>query len=320
MKLGSIVGLIIAAILVVTGSILCIVGASNAKSEGRELFMQVDADGTRYVQDISTEVTKLSIDCKDASITVNGNAERSYIEFRNFNPNRYSVSATANVITFNESADINSLLDLGDLGFSFKGLRYLLDPRNDDFDELDKSIVINIAENSSLKIIDINAENCDLSGTAVSVSGDLLLNINNGTVSLTDCSAKSTLSIVGEQLKADMTNCTSKNLRFSAKSTELSAKSCNFENSEIITDSGRIDFISDITLDTKHISVTTETGGLLFNTKPVTSPFTHEPKVNEDVEEKVSNFKISAKSANINLSFPSEITFGPTNPTVSVTP
>ena len=100
MKLGSIVGLIIAAILVVTGSILCIVGASNAKSEGRELFMQVDADGTRYVQDISTEVTKLSIDCKDTSITVNGNAERSYIEFRNFNPNRYSVSATAN--TFNK--------------------------------------------------------------------------------------------------------------------------------------------------------------------------------------------------------------------------
>ena len=320
MKLGSIVGLIIAAILIIAGIIMCIVGSSSAKSEGRELLMQIDGSGTHYVQEVSSETTKISLDCESAKIIINGNAESSYIEFTNFNPNKYSVSATANVISFSESADISSLLDLGDFGFSFKGLRYFLDPRNDDFDELEKTIVVNLSADSKLKIIDIKAENADVTAKSFTVSGDIILNVKTGTVSLDSSSASSTLSIAGDDLKTSINGCTGKTLRYSARKSELSANGCDFTNSEIASEEGRIDVISEVTLDDRHIALTSESGGILFNTKPVASPFNYEPPVGEDGEEKKASFKITAKSASVNIQFPTQIVTDPATPTVNVTP
>lgn len=320
MKLGSIVGMIIAGILIVAGIIMCIVGTISAKGDDRELFMQVDDSGTHYIQDISSDVTKLSIECDSSDITIKGGAERSFIEFNNFNPNRYSISATANVITFNETADISSLLDLGDFGFSFKGLRYFLDPRNDDFDDFKKSIIINIAADSSLKIIDITAQNSELLAEDITVSGDILLNIKNGSVTVNTSTANSAISITGETLKTSISGSKAKVLRFNANDAELSVNTSEFENTEIVTESGRVDFISDVTLDNRHISVTTGSGGILFNTKPVASPFNHEPTVGEDAEETVNSFKITSKSGSINIQFPSQIVINSTTPTVNTTP
>ena len=308
MKLGSIVGLIIAAILIIAGITLCIIGTVSASGEGRELFMQIDDSGTHYTQDISKDVTKLAIEFSAADITINGGAEKSYIEFTNFNPNRYSVSASANVITFNETADISSILDLGNFGFSFKGLRYFLDPRNDDFDEMEKSIVINISADSSLKIIDIDAENSNVTVDGVSVSGDLLLNIKNGSVTVKESEAKSAISVTGDSLKTTLEESNAKVFRYNVKNSELLMNGCTFGNTDISLESGRVDFISNVTIDDKSISVTSESGGILFNTKPASSPFTHEPALSDDGKDTaVSTFKIKCVSASVNLNFPSEI-------------
>jgi len=308
MKLGSIVGFIVAAILIIAGIVMCVVGSVSANGENRELFMQVDENGTHYIQDISSEVTKLSIECNEADITIVGGAEKSFIEFTNFNPNKYSISATANVITFSETADISSILDLGDLGFSFKGLRYFLDPRNDDFDALKKSIVINLAQDSTLKIIDIDAEESNLSADGVTVSGDMILNIKSGEITIKNCTAQSSINISNTSAKTTLEASSAKVLRYSGKEGSLLINGCDITNTDITSESGRVDFISDVTIDDKAISVSSETGGILFNAKPVASPFNHEP-VHGDTDEDVTvnTFKIKCVSASINLSFPSEI-------------
>ena len=83
---------------------------------------------------------------------------------------------------------------------------------------------------------------------------------------------------------------------------------CTFGNTDISLESGRVDFISNVTIDDKSISVTSESGGILFNTKPASSPFTHEPALSDDGKDTaVSTFKIKCVSASVNLNFPSEI-------------
>ena len=318
MKLGSIVGIVLAGILIVTGIIMCMIGSSSAKGENKELFMQIDDSGTHYIQDISSEVTKLSVECKDADIKIIGGAERSFIEFNNFNPNKYSVNATANVISFSESADISSLLDLGDIGFSFKGLRYFLDPRNDDFDEMKKSIIINLAADSSLKIIDIDAEHSTLTAESVNVSGDMILGIKNGSIEVKNCTAQSAVSITGTSLKVNLESSTAKVLRSNIADCEMNITSCLVNDTDITAESGRIDFISETTIDDKAISVTSESGGILFNSKPLSSPFNHEPLHDADEENAPAQFKIKCLSASVNLSFPSEITTN-TSPAPTVT-
>ncbi len=318
MKLGSIVGIVLAGILIITGIIMCMIGSASAKGENKELFMQIDDSGTHYIQDISSEVTKLSVECKDADIKIIGGAERSFIEFNNFNPNKYSVNATANVISFSESADISSLLDLGDIGFSFKGLRYFLDPRNDDFDEMKKSIIINLAADSMLKIIDIDAEHSTLTAENVNVSGDMILGIKNGSIEIKSCTAQSAVSITGTSLKVNLESSTAKVLRSNITDCEMNIKSCLVNDTDITAESGRIDFISETTIDDKAISVTSESGGILFNSKPLSSPFNHEPLHDADEENAPAQFKIKCLSASVNLSFPSEITTN-TSPAPTVT-
>lgn len=313
MRLGSIVGIIIAGILITAGIIMCITGIVSAGGSDKALFMQVDDSGTHYIQPVSSEVTKISLGYKDANITIKGGAEKSQIEFTNFNPNLYSISETTNVITFDEVADITSMLDLGSYGFSFKGLRYALDPRNNDFDDMQKSIVITLAPDSPIKIIDIDANVSNVKIEDVSLAGDLLINVESGTVDIVSTSANSTISITGEKLTTSIEGVTSKVFRYSGGETTLAVKESVFTDIDINAESGRVDYKSAVTLDDYIIGITSETGGLLVNAKPVTSPFAYEPVVENEEEVTTNKLKIKAVSAGINLEYPTAVNSENTN-------
>ncbi len=308
MKLGSIVALIIAAVLCVSGIVMCIIGAACAAGDERELFMQVDSDGTHYVREITSDVTKLSLNCIDTDVEIIGGAEKSSIEFINFNPNKYSLSVTSNVIAFDENADISSLLDIGDFTMSFKGLRYLLDFRNGRIDSLEKKIVIKLTDDSRVKIVDIDADSCRIKADNVKIAGDILIDANDAEIDMSSCSAASSLNITADTLRGELDGTTAATLRVSADSCELYADGCDFADCDINVTSGRVDYISELTLDTKRISVTTG-GGLMINLKPTNSPFTQEPLHSDDTDEEVqvNIFKIVSDSAGINLQFPTEL-------------
>ncbi len=311
MKLGSIVGLIIAAALTVAGITLCIIGSVSAGSAGRELFTQVDDGGTHYTQEITDDVTKLTLNFEDADVVINGGAERSSVEFINFNPNKYALSVTANVITFSESANIDSLLDIGDITMSFKGLRYLLDVRNAQLDGLDRRIVINLSDSSRLKMIDIDGRQCSLAADGVTLAGDILLDADTASVNIDSCSVSSTLGITADTLTANIKACTVGTLRAVADSAELFSDGTECDSCDITLTDGRVDYISSVTLDGKRIAVSTQSGGLMVNLKPTDSPFTHEPVTDGEDESEdaapVKSFKIAAESAVINLQFPTEL-------------
>lgn len=312
MKLGSIVGIIIAAVLCVSGIVLCIVGAVCASGDGNELFMQIDGDGTHYTQEITSDVTKLSLNCIDADIEFIGGADRSSIEFINFNPNKYSLSVTSNVITFNESSDISSLLDLGELTVSFKGLRYLLDFRNAGLDRLDKKIIVRLADDSRLKVVDIDADTCTLKADSLTLAGDILLDADDAVLDISDSAIASAFSITSSSLRGELASSTGSTLRVSADSCELYVDGCDFADCDIAVSSGRVDYISVLSLDSKRVSVSTTSGGLMINLKPATSPFTQEPTSqntsgdSDDAESAANIFKIVSESASINLQFPTD--------------
>ena len=198
------------------------------------------------------------------------------------------------------------MLDLGDYGFSFKGLRYALDPRNNDFDDMQKNIVISLAPDSSLKIIDIDADSSNVKIENISLAGDMLLNVKNGTIDIVESTAASTINIIGEKLTASVDKVSANTLRYSGGESSLIVKESVFADTDINVESGRVDFHSSVTLNDYIISVTTESGGLLVNAKPVTSPYAYEPAIEDEEEAPTKKFRIKTVSAGINLEYPAE--------------
>ena len=126
MKLGSIVGIVLSCLLIISGIVLCARGRSMAEDSGQNLLVQMNKGGTYYNQKIDDSIKRIKIEYEDADIQIKGGASRSQIEFRNFNPNFYAMSVTSSIITFEETPRITSITDIWENGFNFKGLRYAL--------------------------------------------------------------------------------------------------------------------------------------------------------------------------------------------------
>ena len=186
MKLGTIVGIVFSCLLIIGGIVLCIMGVTMAEENGQSLFIQKDKNGTYNRLIIDEEITRIDLELEDVSVIVSGNADVSEIEFYNFNPNNYALSVTTNVISFEETPKIESVSDILSNGFNFKGLRYALDFDNYSYESDDKRIVINLASNTDIKILDVKAEKGLVDISKLSTGSDISVSLGKGKVELSD--------------------------------------------------------------------------------------------------------------------------------------
>ncbi len=309
MKLGSKVGLILSSILILAGITMCIIGSVSASSSGQYLFTQVDENGTYYSQSISADTTKIKLNYENANIVIKGGAEKSQIEFSNFNPNLYTVAVSTNVITFTETPDFKSIMNIMENGFSFKGLRYILDPRNFDYDEYVKTITISVADDSNLKIIDVSAQNSNVIINNLKLSGDLNLSVQSGSIKLDTLSTDSAVNITTNSAYTSINSSKSNIFTFSSNSAQIDVKDSTFDNVDINTDSGKVNYYSPVTLENHIINVSSDTGGMLINSKSVMGSFIHDPSVgnitsDNDELKTYNKFKIKTVSGGIYLEYP----------------
>lgn len=197
MKPASIISLIVAVVISIAGLITCIVAQNMAQSAGQDLFSDIKTDSSNNRRlDISpTDINKIQLIFDQAKVTVHGNSESSYIEFLNFKNNYYSLTSTSSMISFDETPDITSMLTFWESGFSFKGIRYILNLNKEDKTSGEKEIHIFLTSEHSIKQIDIQATDCTLNINNMTSGTDYLVNANVVSLTTNHINTTSSLSI-----------------------------------------------------------------------------------------------------------------------------
>ncbi|MBE6625826.1 MAG: DUF4097 domain-containing protein [Ruminococcaceae bacterium] len=197
MKPASIISLIVAVLISVAGLVTCIVAQNMAQASGQNLFSEIKTDGdhTRSIDLTEADINKIQLIFSNAEVTVHGNSEKSYIEFINFKDNYYSLTSTSSLVSFDETPDITSMLMFWENGFSFKGIRYILNFNKDNEPKGDKEIHIYLTADKNVKQIDIQATSCTVNITNMTTSTDYLITADEVTLNTNHINTTSAVAI-----------------------------------------------------------------------------------------------------------------------------
>ena len=208
MKPTSIIALIVAVALVICGFITCTIAKGMAESDGNSLFAEKRGDD--FVNTVSLSdipINALDLTLNDTSIYIHGQSDNAYAEIINFNDNNYNLTTTSQVLTFKEVPDLLSMLKFWENGFSFKGMRYIFNPRQPSGDD-ERSVHIYLGTtDTKIGEITIHAENCDVHIDNVSTASEFNLFLDNCNLSLDTVSLTDELAIVGEDITIDAIGC-----------------------------------------------------------------------------------------------------------------
>ncbi len=197
MKPASIISLIVAVVISVAGLVTCIVAQNMAESAGQSLFSEIvsDSKNNRTLDIAEIDVNKIQLIFDEAEVTVHGNSESSYIEFINFKDNYYSLTSTSSLISFDETPDITSMLTFWENGFSFKGIRYILNVNKDNDPKGKKEIHVYLTADKNVKQIDIQASSCTVNINNMTSGTDYLITANDVVLNTNHINTTSTLSV-----------------------------------------------------------------------------------------------------------------------------
>lgn len=282
MKPASIISLIVAVLIVVGGIITCNVAQKMADESGQSIFSELESgeNNTRVFEFGDAKINKIQLDIDEAEITVVGGCEKSYIEFINFKDNYYSLTSTSSLVSFDETPDITAMLTFWESGFSFKGIRYMLNVNKDDTDHAaKKEIKVYLAGDSTIKQIEINASTCTINVSNISTDTDYFVTADNITINSKNLMTSSALNInVGKDIPAannviinsELDYIT--NMNINAEHLELTATSFMCPgNATINCGSGFINLESGGNM---KFALSSETGSITVNSAPVSSPCT----------------------------------------------
>ena len=160
MKPTSIISLIVAVLLVIIGLVTCFIAQNMAQANGEQLFADKADGNSTITEDIDlANLERISVVFSSGKVNIYGNcdtlgsdhySETSKIELVNFRENYYTLNRSSNMLSFDETGDITSMLKFWENGFSFKGMRYILNreqieeflKRDEDADQKVKQINI----------------------------------------------------------------------------------------------------------------------------------------------------------------------------------
>lgn len=130
MKPTSIIFIILAAVLIVAGIIVCLVGAGMAGNDNPLLCDKIDSEGNEITVHSLTEfdLTDIDISINNASVNIIGQSTSSYIEFKNINAVTYDFVINKHKLNLNSvnPFNISSMVKFRENEGGFGGLRHYL--------------------------------------------------------------------------------------------------------------------------------------------------------------------------------------------------
>lgn len=206
MKPTSIIFLILSVILILTGLITCGIASGMAKSQDIEIYEQSTDDNGNTIKQIDIEkynIKSISLNLKNADVTIYGNSNKSYIEIVNFNINSYTYSSSGGSFSFNDGMDIVSFFNFNGEGGGFKGLRYFLNKSS--FSSKPHKINIFLSNDCQVSSIYLSIKEGNYREENVNLSIAHEVNVETGSVIFKNCDfdSKTKINCVSGDLTLD---------------------------------------------------------------------------------------------------------------------
>lgn len=210
MKPTSVIFLILAAILVIAGLVLCLVSGAMASGADIELFCDyVDENGNAVTEhDISGKsVSAIKIDLDSAIINIHGGSEKSYVKVENFPDKAYEFWLTAGELNFKDThaLSIFSSFRINESGFGFDGLRHYLALNK--YEDKDNVIDIYLSAKDNITTLDIDVDEGEVNVYDLSVLTEINLNVNDGKINLVSVNSAGKANVTGNNATLSFDGC-----------------------------------------------------------------------------------------------------------------
>lgn len=238
--------LLLGAIIMAAGFIVCIAGAVVANVNGDSLFAGEMEGGKGYTYTFDGEsITKIDIEATDVTVNIIGASAESKIELINFNENMYAFNCEKRYITFKESPDIKSMLNFFENGVTFKGMRYILRLGANDGDKI---INIYLTDADTVNNFAISIGKGKISVSDIKTDSGYKFTVEDGTVSLSNVSTSSDISVSAansNDLDLIFNNVKANDLAVTAATADLQSTALSFTSGKLNITHGtaQLDFI-----------------------------------------------------------------------------
>ncbi len=309
MKPTSIVSLIIAVLLVILGLVTCMIAQNMANANGEFLFSETREDGLVNTVDLTeSEISKIELIVSDAEINIIGKSDKACIEFVNFRENYYNLSAANRVLSFSEIPDITSMLKFWENGFTFKGMRYILNFAKDREQPADVKKVINLylTNDKEIKIFEISADNCTLNIEGMSSATDYNITAENTEITTTNLKTSSNFNINSKEsdkpaqsVTLTMNTALLAHLNVNAHELNMDAHvfRCSAE-ANIDCDSGSINIETVKRMENLKMDIDSISGAIYIDGVEAESPYSHTTQTAEDAK-----FTITTNTADVRVGY-----------------
>ena len=211
MRSASIISLILAAVLIVVGVIICVIAGNMAsKDPSLDLYAdRIDADGDAVnVYSLEGKNAKnIVIDLKRAHVNVIGGADRSRVEVVNYPSKAYDYWVSDGTVHIKDATvwSIFTNIRISESGFGFTGLRHYLNLGA----YKDKVRVINIylSAGDRLSAVDIDLDNGDVSLSDISPLTTCDVAVANGSVSMVNVTGEGKATVSAGTGGIEMVHC-----------------------------------------------------------------------------------------------------------------
>lgn len=243
MKPTSIIFIILSAILIFTGIVLCLVGGGMAKSEDTQLLCdRVDENGDAVSENdlLEYNITAYSINMKNVNVNIIGKSTKTYIEFKNINRVTYDFTVSNHKLNLSTINPFNpaSLVKIRENGLGFDGLRHYLFLNK----YKNKTPEVNIYLSPEQTVTDIKVRVTDGNITIKDMTANCTYDVGakNGTVKFeeTDTNQNISAKAVGGDFIYDSAN--AKSLEFEVENGHADFKTTKQYNYTIDCEHGKI--------------------------------------------------------------------------------
>jgi len=257
MKPTSIVFIVVSVLLIVAGLITCSIAQSSAAQEDIQLFPEY-ADGTSkmVVKFEKADVTKIDIIVNDANVNIIGGAEESYIEVINYKPNFYALTTTSRVLSFNEIPDLKTMMKFWETGFSFTGIRNILNSLRTDLGQ--KVINVYLTNDHDINQFNVSIDKGSLMIADIHTNGSFDLSVSSGYIKMDNVTTTDVLSIKSDtSVNVSLSNTSASTANVAMKAADFIADNVVFTTADVSSETGKISYMTSLIQTAYNIS----TGG-----------------------------------------------------------
>ena len=268
MKPTSIIFMIISAVIIIVGLVICNIGTRKADDMGIAPFetdVQTSGDDQIRTYDFSEdEITRLKITAGEADVCLYPSENStSYVELVNFQVGEYTLSVENHILIVNNKSSLMSVLDIANGNFSFNGLRHYL-TYSADMKSGEKRINVYLSQELMPKIFNITVDEGNITAEKLYFSSDYHLETKRGNIELSHIATESLLDlIVSEKGNVSLGRSRVQNLKISVAEGDVSGVICSddYKSKTMVTvGQGNVSLETDFSLNmiAQHYQVTSE--------------------------------------------------------------